>query len=144
MKSGIFRIAESSEDQKKVFAIRSKVFCEEQLVPESIEIDEYESSSIHVIGELEGDPVACGRLRFVGDYAKIERLAVQKVYRGQGYGDLLLEFVLDTARAKGFKKFKLHAQVASEQFYLKHGFKPEGGEFLEANIAHCIMIKHDC
>jgi Predicted acyltransferase len=138
-----FHVAESEDDLRKVFAVRAIVFCEEQLVPYDIEIDQYESSSIHVLGELEGEPVAAGRLRFVGEYAKIERLAVRMANRGQGYGNSLLNYILDLARDKGFRKFKLHAQVASENFYLKHDFKPEGEEFLEADIAHRIMTKHE-
>lgn len=139
----MFHVAESEDDLRKVFAVRAIVFCEEQLVPYSIELDEYEDSAIHILGELKGEPIASGRLRFIGEYAKIERLAVRKVYRRQGYGNLLLKYLLDLAREQGFSKFKLHAQVATEKFYLNHDFKPEGDEFLEADIAHRIMLKQD-
>ena len=139
----MFHVVESKEDLRKVLAVRAIVFCEEQLVPYEIEIDEHEDSSIHILGQLKDEPIASGRLRFIGDYAKIERLAVRKSYRRKGYGKLLLEYVMNIARQKGFNKFKLHAQVASEKFYTNHGFKPEGDEFLEAKIAHRIMLKHD-
>jgi predicted GNAT family N-acyltransferase len=139
----MFRVVESKDDLRKVFAVRAIVFCEEQLVPYGIELDKYEESAIHVLGELEDEPIAAGRLRFIGEYAKLERLAVRKSYRGKGYGNLLLKYLLDLAREHGFSKFKLHAQVASEKFYLGHGFKPEGEEFLEADIAHRLMLKHD-
>ncbi len=139
----MFHVINSESDLRKVFAIRAIVFCEEQLVPYEIEIDEYEDSAIHILGELSGEPFASGRLRFLGEYAKIERLAIRKRYRGKGYGKLLLNYALDIARNEGFKKFKLHAQVASEKFYLNNGFEPQGQQFLEADIPHRIMLKHD-
>jgi predicted GNAT family N-acyltransferase len=139
----MFHVAESEDDLRKVMAVRAIVFCEEQSVPYDIEIDEFEDSSIHILGQLKDEPIASGRLRFVKDYAKIERLAVRKAYRRQGYGELLLKYMLDLAREQRFSKFKLHAQVVTESFYLKHGFKREGEEFLEADIAHRVMLKHD-
>ena len=139
----MFRVVKSEDDLRKVFAVRVIVFCEEQLVPYNIELDEFEDSSIHILGELEEEPIASGRLRFIGEYAKLERLAVRKSYRGKGYGNLLLNYVLETAREQGFSKFKLHAQVTSKKFYLNHGFKPEGEQFLEADIEHIVMTKHD-
>lgn len=139
----MFRVVTSQDDLKKVFEIRTLVFCEEQAVPYEIEIDEYEDTSIHILGEFEGEPVACGRLRFIEDYAKLERLAILKAYRGKGYGSLLLEFLLSVAREKGFNVFKLHAQISSEQFYIKHDFKSVGDEFFEANIAHKVMVKYE-
>ena len=139
----MFHVAESEDDRRRVFAVRAIVFCEEQLVPYNIELDKFEDSAIHILGELGGEPIASGRLRFIREYARIERLAVRKSYRRNGYGNLLLKYMLEHAREKGFSKFKLHAQVTTEKFYTNHGFKPEGDEFLEADIAHRVMLKHD-
>lgn len=140
--SYLIRIAESEEDLERTLSVRKAVFCDEQLVPLDLEIDQYETCSIHTLGLLEDTAIASGRVRFVDGYAKIERLAVLKPYRKRGFGNLMLKYLLSVAGERGFSRFQLHAQVVSESFYLKHGFKPEGEVFLEAGIPHRLMLKH--
>ena len=115
----------------------------EQHVGYRDEMDEHEHAALHILGELDEEPIAAGRIRFIGAFAKIERLALRKEYRGRGYGDELLRFALEVARGLGFSKFKLHAQVAAKPFYARHGFKSQGETFLEANIQHRLMTKGD-
>ena len=90
-----------------------------------------------------GEPGATASIRFLGDTAKLERLAIRKAWRGQGLGDRLLEFMLATARARGFRRFKLHGQAHLRAFYEKHGFRVEGSPFLEANIPHLLLQRED-
>jgi predicted GNAT family N-acyltransferase len=56
--------------------------------------------------------------------------------RGSGIGREILEFLMKQARARGFCKAVLHAQLTAEGFYLKSGYEPVGGVFDEAGIAH--------
>ena len=56
-----------------------------------------------------------------------------------GIGAQILRFLIDRARARGFRKAILHAQLTAEGFYLKEGFIPVGGIFDEAGIAHRAM-----
>ena len=135
------KIVTSLDDLIKVFIVRGIVFMEEQGVGYAIEIDAEEHSALHILGELGGEPIASARLRFQGEYAKIERLAVRKQWRGKGYGNQLLDFAITTARHQGLQKFKLHAQTAAQAFYTKHGFEAAGDMFLEADIEHRLMIK---
>ncbi len=138
-----FRIARSLDDLMKVFMVRAIVFMEEQHIRCRKEIDEHEHSALHVLGEIESEPVAAGRIRFLGDSAKLERLAVRQEYRTRGYGSKLLVFMLATARDAGFTRFKLHAQVAARRFYARQGFEVRGEPFLEVNIEHCLMVKEE-
>ncbi|MDG5302205.1 GNAT family N-acetyltransferase, partial [Staphylococcus aureus] len=59
----MFSKVNNQEMLEDCFYIRKKVFVEEQGVPEEIEIDEYESESIHLIGYDNGQPVATARIR---------------------------------------------------------------------------------
>lgn len=138
-----FRIARSLDDLVKVFIVRGIVFLEEQRVSYRDEMDAHEHAAIHILGEIEGEPIAAGRIRFIGPSAKLERLAVRKPYRGRGYGDELVRFAMYVARDRGFNEFRLNAQIAARDFYARHGFHICGDNFIEANIEHCPMVRED-
>ncbi len=139
----MFKIVNNFDDLIKVFIIRGIVFLEEQNVPYEIEMDEFEYNSIHFLVEIDDEPIGAGRLRFIGEYAKLERIAIRKSWRGKGYGHQLVEIMLTEARKKGFSKFKMHAQAYLKNYYEQHGFKVHGDLFKEADIEHYLMIKRD-
>lgn len=133
---------ESPADMARAYAIRRRVFIEEQRVPEEIELDADDAHAFHVLATLDGDAIGCGRLLDHGDdEVKIGRMAVLPAYRGTGVGREILRFLIGRARAKGSRKAILHAQLTAEGFYLKEGFTPVGGVFDEAGIAHRKMEK---
>ncbi len=136
----MFRVVRSFDEAIAVFAVRSIVFVEEQNCPYAIEVDGQDWSATHILGEVDGEPVAAGRLRFLGEWVKFERLAVRKAYRGRGYGGDLLEFMKTVARDRGYCNFKMHAQTQALEFYRRHGFEPQGDTFEEANIEHILMV----
>lgn len=70
------------------------------------------------------------------DYVKIGRMAVVAERRGAGVGRCVLEFLIEKARQRGFRRAVLDAQVHAEGFYLKQGFTPVGEVFEEAGIMH--------
>ena len=139
----MFKIVTTLDDLIKTFMIRAIVFIEEQQVDYNEEVDEHEYSALHILGEIDGEPAACGRIRFLGEYAKLERIAVRKSFRGKNIGHQLVDYMLDIARAKGFNKFKMHAQAHLANFYAMHGFVRQGEMFQEANIDHYLMVKED-
>jgi len=138
-----FKIATSWDDLIKVFTVRAVVFIGEQNTPYDEEIDQHECCSLHILGEVGDEPAAAGRIRFLGEYAKLERIAVRKEYRGQNHGHQLMEFMLDTAREHGFRKLKMHAQAHLCDFYRRYGFEVQGPMFQEANIDHYLMVRED-
>ena len=138
----MFKIASTHDDLIKVYIVRGIVFIDEQKCPYSLEIDEHEHSSLHILGEDEsGEPYAAARIRFFGDYAKLERIAIRKEWRGTGLGLELVEYMVSVAEKRGFRKYKMHAQSHLQSFYGKLGFKPHGDLFDEAGIEHITMIK---
>ena len=137
-----FCVAEAPEKVLKVFVVRGIVFCGEQRVPYSIEWDEHESTALHVLGQVGDEPVAAGRIRYLDGYAKLERIAVRSEYRGRGYGHGLTDFMIQTAKEKGFSECRMHAQVYLKEFYAEHGFQAEGEVFQEAGIDHILMVRN--
>jgi predicted GNAT family N-acyltransferase len=117
---------ESPADMQRAYAIRRRVFIEEQNVPEEIELDADDEHAFHALAILDdGD-----------SEVKIGRMAVLQEFRKTGVGAHILRFLIDRARARGLRKAILHAQLTAEGFYLREGFKPAGGVFDEAGIAH--------
>lgn len=138
------RQAVSTEDVLKAHVVRGIVFIEEQEVDWEGEIDEFENESFHVLGEEDGQPVAAGRLRELEDgWWKVERVAVRARWRGRGYARAVVRYLMDHARAKGARNFKLHAQVYLEKFYADFGFEKQGGVFDECGIDHILMTRRD-
>jgi predicted GNAT family N-acyltransferase len=118
------------------YAIRRRVFIEEQGIAEDIERDEDDNRAMHVLALDGADAVGCGRMVFGAAGAKIGRMAVLPQHRGRGIGRTVLTYLVAAAREAGVKLTYLHAQVPVEGFYLKCGFRPVGGIFEEAGIPH--------
>ena len=138
----MFRIATSKEDILKVMVVRGIVFIEEQGVDWEGEIDQYEDESLHVLGEIDGQPVATGRLRNLPDgWTKLERIAVRPAWRGRGIAKGMVDFLLAEAAKQGATRQKMHAQVYLEEFYNRFGFRREGEIFDECGIDHILMIR---
>lgn len=137
---GALQIVEIGGDRARMeqaFAIRRRVFIEEQRVPEEIELDADDARALHVLAlEDDGRAVGCGRMVAHAEYAKIGRMAVLRERRGAGVGRAMLEFLVTCARERGFRRAVLDAQLHAEGFYLKLGFTPVGEVFEEAGIKH--------
>ncbi|HUA32755.1 MAG TPA: GNAT family N-acetyltransferase [Candidatus Binataceae bacterium] len=122
---------------EQAYAIRRRVFIEEQNVPEAIELDDDDARAFHALALIDGAPVGTGRMLPHGEHEiKIGRMAVLRELRGSGIGREILEFLMNAARARGFRVAVLHAQLTAEGFYLRSGYIPIGDVFEEAGIAH--------
>ena len=137
------KVASSPEDRLKAFMVRCVVFCGEQGVRYDIEHDEFEDTATHVLGEIDGEPVAAGRLRCLPDYAKLERIAVRAPYRGRGVGSDVTRFLMKLARERGYSSYRMNAQAYLEEFYGRLGFRKVGENFTEAGIEHVPMVRED-
>jgi len=74
----------------------------------------------HLLLSWRGEPAGVVRLRWFGEFAKLERLAVRKEHRG-GPGLLLLcNAAFDLARRKGYRRLIGHAQVRGEAFWRRY------------------------
>ena len=55
----------------------------------------------------------------------LEDLVIHKGYRGHGYGSMLLDYAIEFARQKNFKRITLltdRPELRSQSFFRKHGF----------------------
>jgi len=139
----MFKRVNSHDELIRVLMIRAIVFMEEQGIRHADEMDEHDLAALHVLGEMDGEPVACGRIRYQSDRAFLQRLAVRRAWRGMGVGNQLLQFMLEQCRKDGFSRFELHAQTRATGFYRRHGFTACGEEFEEAGIPHVHMWLRD-
>lgn len=120
-----------------VMPLRERVFVVEQGVPAEIELDAFDPVCRHAVGrDAAGRVIATGRLLPDGH---IGRMAVDAGRRGHGIGGAVLEALVLEARARGMREVVLNAQIRAVDFYLRHGFSPEGDVFVEAGIDHRTM-----
>lgn len=132
-----------SEVYRDSIAIRSEVFIEEQKVDPSLEIDELEDQTLHIVGYEDNNAACTARLlKKEDDSVKVQRVAVLSAYRKQGIGRQLLDFIEDTAKNKlNGSRLILDSQDHAISFYEKKGYAVEGEGFLDAGIPHHFMQK---
>lgn len=135
------KIATTAEERKDAFYVRMKVFVEEQNVPKEEEMDEFDETAIHFVGYEGGKAVAAGRVRFIDDFGKLERICVMKAYRGKHFGRALMEQMEETIRKHGHHKATLNAQTHAETFYAQQGYETVSDVFMDAGIPHVTMVK---
>jgi len=127
------------EDLDKVFAIRKKVFVEEQNCPPELEW-ENEDVSTHFLATHNGQPCGACRWRKTELGYKLERFAVLKEFRGQGVGRALIAEALSDLPEDAHYIY-LNSQLDAVSLYAKFGFASQGDQFEEAGIQHFKMVK---
>ena len=129
--------------ERDAMQVRTAVFVQEQGIAPEIEIDAFDDPSVHaVLYNRLGQPVATGRLLpVVEGVGRIGRMAVARPLRGARWGRLLLDTLIDAARARGDTGIELHAQCSAEAFYARAGFVARGTPYEEAGIAHITMAR---
>jgi predicted GNAT family N-acyltransferase len=135
------KIIKPGEDYAEASKIRFAVFVEEQGVPQEHEYDENDKIAYHALLYDGKIPVACGRIYFTGNTAKIGRVAVLINHRHKGYATIICNKLIETALGseKKINNIVLHAQSYTVPLYEKLGFEIIGDEFFEENIPHYRM-----
>jgi predicted GNAT family N-acyltransferase len=122
--------------------LRVRVFCGEQGVDASEELDDLDEVATQIVGLDESGVIATCRLRELQEGRwKLERMVVEKGLRGSGVGARLLSGAETEARERGAAEMVLHAQRRAESFYASNGYVAEGETFMEAEIEHVRMTK---
>jgi YbgC/YbaW family acyl-CoA thioester hydrolase len=132
-----------SELEADLRQVRTRVFVEEQGVPQAMEWDDADADALHAIARNTlGAPLGTGRGFFnaSGEF-RIGRMAVLAAMRGHGIGRKLLDTLLDAARAQGVSQVGLSAQTSALEFYLRAGFSRHGEVYEDAGIAHIEMTR---
>ena len=119
--------------------VRHEVFVVEQRVPEVLEFDAHDETSLHALAtDTRGAPVGCARLLADGH---IGRVAVVQSWRGRGVGASLMTCLIESARVRGDRLVVVNAQVAAMRFYERLGFTATDDTFYEAGIPHRVMTR---
>ncbi|MCM3743793.1 GNAT family N-acetyltransferase [Sporosarcina luteola] len=136
------KIASSEREQADAYDVRKKVFVEEQGVPLSLEIDEFDDTASHFIVYDEKQPIGAGRIREIGPgIGKVERVCVLKEMRGKHLGNLIMHELENYAKSAEMTKIVLNAQSYAVPFYEKLGYTVTSPEFMDADIPHRAMEK---
>lgn len=140
MNSFVKRVS-SDEEYQHCLAIRETVFIQGQKVPFAEELDGKDGESTHYLLYVDEQPAGVARVRYIDQYAKIERVAVLDEYQGKGLGKLIMETILaDLQHNETVKNAKLSSQTHAIVFYEKLGFVVCSEEYLDANIPHKDMM----
>ncbi|RUR86726.1 GNAT family N-acetyltransferase [Chlorogloeopsis fritschii PCC 9212] len=139
----IIKLADYQEDFPKIEEIRRIVFQEGQGVDPDLDFDGDDEISEQLIAYLDNEAVGTARIRYLNDKtAKIERLAVLPIARGQGIGKKIMEKALLVIASKNIPEVVLHAQEYVKGLHQQLGFQEEGEVFEEAGIRHVKMKKY--
>jgi len=86
--------------------------------------DEYEDKSFHLIGVIDNQIVACGRLHFIDDSkAQIRYMAVDEKYQRKGLGSSILSLLENHAKKNNADKVILNARDHAIKFYASAKYK---------------------
>ena len=114
-------VVRTFDEMAEVQTVRTLVYLGDQACPYEEEFDGNDlCGATHLLLRLGREPVGVVRLRWFGDFAKLERLAVRREHRG-GPGLLLLtRAAFDLAARKGYRRLIGHAQVRGEAFWRRY------------------------
>ncbi|MGX1804992.1 GNAT family N-acetyltransferase [Nocardia sp. NPDC055321] len=135
------RTVSTERELADAYAVRIRVFVDEQGVPPELELDEFDASADHFLALLDGRPVGAGRLIVRDEAGVLGRLAVLREARGTGLGAALVRAIEGRGRERGLPALELHAQTQAEGFYERLGYKAYGEIEMDAGIPHIWMRK---
>lgn len=149
------KILSNKDDLTQVFAIRRKVFVEEQGLSETEEFDQMDEYAIHVLvyeeeknsnnkAKTNRNAIAIGRMTYDGIICEIDRIAVLKEYRNKKYGDFAVRMLLNKAFLAEVHEVFVKVERDSINFYKKIGFRIFNSEDFDHDkheVAMVIMIQ---
>ena len=114
-------VARTLNDIAQVMTVRALVYIGEQVCPYDEEFDGNDfAGATHLILRAVDEPVGVVRMRWFADFAKLERLAIRKEYRGGPGLMLLARAAFDLAERKGYRTLMGHAQSRLTPFWKRH------------------------
>jgi predicted GNAT family N-acyltransferase len=118
------KVARSLSDIMHVTAIRSSVFIGEQVCPFDEEFDGNDFCATHLIGYRGQEPIACVRIRWFANFAKLERLAVRHEFRNTRMSFSIVRAAIELIRRKGYTRIYGQAQDRLLKWWCFFGFRP--------------------
>ena len=128
-------LAASYEDKTKCYMVRAIVYMEEQHYQYSDEFDGNDEFSTHILACVDGEPAGTLRLRYFGEFVKVERVAVRTKFRTHGLGHAMLKFAEAFVARKGFTNIYGTINARLAKFWSRAGCQRTQSkpEFADAN-----------
>ena len=102
----------------------------------------YEDVPEFIVGELDGEVVACGAVHVMWeDLAEVRTVAVDPSLRGQGVGARLLDSLLQRARDLGVKR--VFCLTFETGFFGRHGFVEIDGTPVDHDVFEQLLQSYD-
>jgi amino-acid N-acetyltransferase len=102
----------------------------------------YESVQEFTVAESDGVLVGCGALHILWeDLAEVRTVAVREDFQKQGIGHLILEAIIDKARAIGVER--IFCLTFQTKFFGAHGFVEIEGTPVEADVYQQLLHSYD-
>jgi predicted GNAT family N-acyltransferase len=138
---------ESGAPAEEAQCVRRRVFCEEQGIDESVEIDGLDeiSSTVHVVARDRASAEAVGAARgrpLPNKAVKAERVCVLQSYRKRSVGSKVMRALDAHFASLGCEQVIVHAQESVVEWYKHLGYSLSSyAPVVEANITHLVMAK---
>jgi putative N-acetyltransferase (TIGR04045 family) len=137
----VCRKVASATELADYFAIRHRIFVEEQAIfaESDLDLHDRDRSAVALIGYCDG--VVAGTVRlFALDLAdglwQGDRLAVLAPYRMRGLGAPLVRCAVATAAVLGGRLMSAHIQLANVRFFQRLGWQIGGEREIYAGLVH--------
>lgn len=120
-------VVHGMDDFVKMAVVRAAVYMGEKSFAYTQQFDGNDFAATHLLYSVKNEPAGCIRIRFFGEFAKMERLAVRKEFRTSRIAFEIVRAAVDLCRAKGYTKLYGHASEDILDFWLHFGFKVHNG-----------------
>ena len=135
----IRQISFSDKDFSIIRDIRKIVFSDEMGISEHELFDKFDQESEHFIFVEQNNVIGSVRLRQVGGYIKLERMAIYEEFRQKNFGHDAISQIINYYKNKPFTKIILDSIYDIRNFYKKCGFVEVGKIFDRVDLPHIRM-----
>lgn len=140
--SGGWAVVKKAQDLEECFALRLKVFTDEQHFDPALDKDEIDDYATHIMLKMDGKIVATARIFNKDGDDMIGRICIGLEYRKFGFGRQLIHYAENIMIKNGVTRIVLGAQFHAAPFYEKCGYIRVGEIYLDEGQDHIKMIKN--
>jgi hypothetical protein len=133
------------DDLMKVMAIRAAVYIGEGGRSYAHEFDGNDHHATQILALFNDEPVGCCRIRYFGDFAKPERLAVLPKFRRGRYGHkgvphAIASYAFSFCAKKGFRTIYGHAVESLVSFWSRFATAPMEDGCFDIEGYRCVAM----
>jgi predicted GNAT family N-acyltransferase len=104
-----------------VMAVRAAVFLGEEDCDFAEEFDGNDTEATHILAFKNGEPAGTIRIRWFGDFARYERLAIRKRHRSLSMANALIRCAIKVSRRRGYTRATGLARQGTEALWCRRG-----------------------